>query len=57
LVKVRKLPGCAIIENPGALVNVITVATSEEEFQTKVRRRCEETSLFVSEIEDAEIVL
>jgi hypothetical protein len=54
LLELRKLPGCEIMEKPGAFVNVITVAISDREFQDKVRRRCEEILLFVNEIGDWE---
>ena len=33
---------------------MITVAVSDQEFESKVRRRCEELMLFVNEIEDLE---
>jgi hypothetical protein len=36
LLELRKLPGCEIMEKPGAFVNVITVAISDREFQDKV---------------------
>jgi hypothetical protein len=54
LLELRKLPGCEIMETPGAFVNVSTVAISERESQDKVRRRCEGFLFFVNQIEDLE---
>jgi len=36
LLELRKLPGCEIMETPGAFVNVITVAIPDRESQDKV---------------------
>lgn len=54
LVEVRKLPGCTIIENKGAFVNVIAMALSAEDFEAKVRKKCDQMFMFVEEIENLE---